>query len=71
MSVLRGFAIICSGLLSCTGAIALGGWISLYHQPTGIFMVARDANWKPVIKVANDKLFDLKVESGVVPPPVI
>jgi hypothetical protein len=65
------FAVACSVLLSCSGAVVLGGWNLLCHQPTGVLMLARDVNWKPMIKVANDRIFELKVEAGVIPPPTI
>ncbi len=71
MSVFKLFTIISSGLVSCSGAVALMGWQEIYHQPTGALIQIRSANWERVIKTANDKVFDLKVRTGVIPAPVI
>ena len=70
MGVFKLFAIISSGLLSCSGAVALVGWQEIYYQPTGALIHAHTVNWERAIKAANDKVFDLKVETGVIPPPV-
>lgn len=70
MSVFKIFTIISSGLLSCSGAVALAGWQEIYHQPTEALIRVRSANWERVVKAANDKLFELKVETGVIPAPV-
>jgi hypothetical protein len=71
MGAFKLFTIISSGLLSCSGTVALVGWQQVYYQPTGALIQVQNTNWKPVIKVANDRVFDIKVEAGAVPPPVI
>jgi hypothetical protein len=71
MNAFEKFAIVSSVLLSCSGVVVLSGWQVLCYQPTGTFVLTRSVNWKPMIKVANDKIFDLKVEAGVIPPPTI
>jgi len=71
MGVFKLFTIISSGLLSCSGAVALAGWQEIYHQPTEALIRVQATDWEQVIKAANDKVFDLKVETGTIPPPVI
>jgi hypothetical protein len=70
MGAFKLFTIISSALLSCSGTVAMIGWQQVYYQPTGDLIMIHTANWKPVLKVANDRIFDLKVETGIVPAPV-
>ncbi|MBW4517764.1 MAG: hypothetical protein KME11_21375 [Timaviella obliquedivisa GSE-PSE-MK23-08B] len=70
MSVFKIFTIISSGLLSCSSAVALASWQEIYYQPAEALVKVQITNWEAVIKSANDKLFDLKVETGIIPAPV-
>lgn len=70
MGAFKLFTIISSGLLSCSGAVALVGWQEIYYQPTEALVRVHTTDWESVIKAANDKVFDLKVETGIVPAPI-
>jgi hypothetical protein len=73
MRTLKLFSSVSAVLLSCSSAVVVGGWQALCYQPTDALIVMRPvhgSNWQPILKSANDQLFDLKVEAGVVPAPV-
>jgi hypothetical protein len=71
MGAFKGFKGIAYGLLSCSCAVMLGAWQEVCYQPVGELVMVYNVNWKPMIKTANDRVFDLKVEAGVVPAPAI
>jgi hypothetical protein len=70
MGAFKLFAVVSSTLLSCSSAVMLIGWQQVYYQSSAELILIQPANWKPVLKTANDRIFDLKVEVGIIPPPV-
>jgi hypothetical protein len=70
MGAFKLFAIISSTLLSCSTSVALVGWHQVSYQSSAELIVIERNNWKPVLQTANDRIFDLKVEAGIVPAPV-
>ncbi|MCU0569913.1 MAG: hypothetical protein MUF49_25490 [Oculatellaceae cyanobacterium Prado106] len=68
--VFRNMLIVSAVLFASSSAVALKGWYDLSYQPTEPLILARQANWQPLMQTTNDRVFDLKVEAGIIPAPV-